>query len=137
MIYKILIKGANGTMNYATMRKEIVEKVIENDEIVEKPTGKYKVVDFETTDKNEVKEKYIALLDQYKKDALDVVADMKEIVTITVDIQDADETASEGEEQEEPTTPPTTEPGGVQEPEETIPPVDNTEDNSEEGSVQE
>ncbi len=121
MIYKILIKGANGSMNYATMRKEIVEKVIENDEIVEKPTGKYKVVDFETTDKNEVKDKYITLLDQYKKDALDVVADMKEIVTITVDIQDADESEDNdtniddddlGDESEDENSsiPPTTEP---------------------------
>lgn len=105
MIYKILVKNDLGTMTYVTKKEEIKEQIVVNGEIVEQGTGKYKIVDFETKDVSEVKEKYIELLDQYKKDKIDVVCDMKEIVTITVDIQDADETL----ESELPEEPPVTE----------------------------
>lgn len=97
MIYKILVKNDLGTMTYVTQKVEIMEQVVVNGEIVEQGTGKFKNVDFETKDVNEVKEKYIELLDQYKKDKIDVVCDMKEIVTITVDIQDADENTEKNE----------------------------------------
>lgn len=104
MIYKILIKGATG-MQYATQKVEIVEKQIVDDEIVEVGTGKFKTETFATNDKDAVKARYIELLNQYKVDDLDVVADMKEIVTITVEIEDPDK-------KEEQTTPPSSDDEG-------------------------
>lgn len=134
MIYKILIKGTTG-MQYATQKVEITEKQIVDDQIVEVPTGKFKTDVFETNDKDAVKEKYIELLNTYKMDQLDVVADMKEIVTITVEIEDPDK------KEEEVVTPPagddvpgeeTQEPSGEETEQPTTPPEGSTGDDTEE-----
>ena len=120
MIYKILIKGATG-MQYATQKVEIVQKQIVDDRVVEIPTGKFKTDIFMTNDKEVVKEKYIELLNTYKIDQLDVVADMKEIVTITVEIEDLDK---KEEENQSPSTEPAE--GENEENEEETPPVEET-----------
>ena len=90
MIYKILVKGAAG-LQYATHKVEIKEKVIENDEIVEVGTGKYRTEVFTTEDKNTVKTKFLELLKQYRVDELDVVADMQEVVTVSIEIPEPNE----------------------------------------------
>lgn len=88
MLYKILIvNSTNKTMTYATEKVEIMEKKIVNDEIVEVGTGKYATQTFSTEDVEVLKKKYIELLDNYKANQLDVIADMKEIVTVTVEIE--------------------------------------------------
>lgn len=86
--YKILIKGTNNAYTFATATEEVMEKVIEDDQIVEKPTGKFVLVDFETEELDELKQKYIELLDTYKKDQINAISDISETVTINVEFED-------------------------------------------------
>lgn len=100
MIYKILIKGENSAYAFATDKKEITEsKVIvdsEGNETIEHIlTGKFKTVIFETEDVEELKAKYISLMDVYKKSQLNAIADVQEIVTIKVDVEEVNSTPSE------------------------------------------
>lgn len=89
-VYKILIKGVNGAMAFATEKKEIMNKEIQTidgeDKIVEVGTGKFVTGEFESEDVEVVKKKYVELMDTYKKDQLNCVIDVPEIVNITVDI---------------------------------------------------
>lgn len=97
MLYKILIKNSNGTCSYAQMKVFDTETRTDTTGasiVVTKDTSHLE--DFSTTDVAKVKEKYVELMDQYKPSQLDVVADMKEVISITVDISDADETTSGG-----------------------------------------
>lgn len=107
MIYKILIKSSTN-MQYAKQKVEIMKKEIVDDQIVEVPTGKYTTEDFSSTDIEVVKAKFLELLDTYRKEQLDVVADMKELVTINVEIinpSEGNEETNDGTATETPTTP--------------------------------
>lgn len=90
-VYKILIKGTNGALAFATEKKEVMTKEIKTidgvDTIVEVGTGKYVTGVFESEDVEVVKKKYVELMDTYKKDQLNCVIDVPEIVNITVDIE--------------------------------------------------
>lgn len=101
MDYKILITNAEtGTMRFATAKKEIMEKEITQNEagediIVEVPTGKFVTDVFVSSDKDEVKNKYVELLDQYQKKYLNVICDCNEVVTIDVEIECCEDTVTD------------------------------------------
>lgn len=91
-MYKITIKGITpGMFSYVQVKEEIMEKIIVtdpdgNDTIDYVGTNTYKMVDFETDDIEIAKDKYIELLKIYREDELNLISDITEKVTYTVDV---------------------------------------------------
>lgn len=91
-MYKITIKGYNkGTFTYAQRTVNVVEPKIVKDEngqdtIEYVPTGATRLEDFETNDIEEAKQKYIELLENHKKDELNLIDDITETVTVIITI---------------------------------------------------
>lgn len=98
MVYKITIKTGDDTFKFVTTKKPITKTEIdlEGNE-VQIPTGYFQTVVFETSDISELKAKYVELLNTYRIDQLNAIADVDDFVNLSVDIEEVETKEADGE----------------------------------------